>query len=522
MVSIGMTRNPTADSRIDRRSYLSGSVALGALSLGAGPVQAGDKESDDKPDRPVTKIDECTEITEPGRYALVTDLEAEPGEHCLEIRASNVTLEGRGHTITGTDPAEPDDFPFDSGTTGVLVSPPRTDPGDGKKSKPGVERAVANVELTALTVEGFTTGIAAFETKNGRFAELTARNNEYGIGLFESANNTLESTRATGNTTAGYYLSDSCANLLTRNVAEDNEDDETPGPAAPGFWLDRLASGSSHNLLVENDATRNRIGFWLTGADENVVKANDADDNRGDPGDDAGILLENAHENTLVGNSANSCLDGIALINSRENTLKKNVANENSFDGINLVNSYQNTLVNNVANSNYDVSGIILLDSHGNTLEENTANDNAHAGITLIDAHRNVLGENTTNDNATPQADAGVYIVESHENRLSGHTANDNDAYGYRLRDADRNTGRDNTARGNELGPIEIVGGEGNRIEVNGELYEGADANDQAVGAATQDSAALSERLQMILGADDRLAALREYKASVAEQESGE
>lgn len=58
----------------------------------------------------VTPVDSCGVIDEPGQYELTSDLESD--STCIRIAAPDVTLDGNGHTITGTG---------DAADTAVLV-----------------------------------------------------------------------------------------------------------------------------------------------------------------------------------------------------------------------------------------------------------------------------------------------------------------------------------------------------------------------------------------------------------------
>ncbi len=70
-------------------------LAAGVVSLAAAPADAGK----------LVQIKNCTEITAPGSYALKTDLPGKkgllPGGDCLVVSADFVTIDLRGHTITG-------------------------------------------------------------------------------------------------------------------------------------------------------------------------------------------------------------------------------------------------------------------------------------------------------------------------------------------------------------------------------------------------------------------------------------
>ena len=94
---------------------------------------------DPAPTGPVTAITGPTAITEPGFYRIETDAVNTTVPVWLEVRASNVTIDGMGHTIDGVD---------EDGTYGIRVR------GDGP---------LANITIQNLTVTDFAYGIGLFD-----------------------------------------------------------------------------------------------------------------------------------------------------------------------------------------------------------------------------------------------------------------------------------------------------------------------------------------------------------------------
>jgi parallel beta-helix repeat protein len=485
------TENKRAGLR--RRSYLYGGVvALGGLAGCVGATEAraknemrtddgraatevpsnteADTETDEPTDAEATTITECTTITEPGEYVLGADLEAEPGESCIVILASDVTLNGRGYTISGTGPAEVDDVdaPLEEGTAGVLVRPhadsvDETIPKHGKKR--GKKRSTdgrSNVTVRNLSVEGFDTGIAFDGVTAGAITETSVSGNRYGISLLRSAENTLAGNDVFANVGYGIRLEDADRNRLETNIANNNGGTPTT--------------------------------------------------------EDSGIFLLESNGNILVDNDVDGNITGIELENSNENTLEDNTASDNIFDGIVLIESQVNTLRGNTANGNTNLFGIILLESHENTLEDNTANGNAQGGLLLVFANENTIVGNTANANGL---DGGIILAESDGNTLDDNTANDNVsgvdpmidevenatelilAPGFNLIDSSFNEGSANTAQGNEGGPIQIVGGEGNSIEVNGILFTEETAGGETL-QANDEQLASSPVLETIVETGER------------------
>lgn len=496
-------QDDNGDSRLGRRSYLTGTAAVGAFSLGVANVSAGDDDDgcgddqDDKKEK--TTIEECGyTIDEPGYYVLEGDIEHDHDDHgaaCIEITASDVTLDGRGHTMENAGEAVNSECPpYTSGTTGVLVRP--ADDGDH----------LSNVTVMDLTVMGFRTGIAFYRIKGGAIHDTDARDNYRGILLFKSHKSTVQNNDTPFNQQAGISLVDSGRNELTGNFALRSDS---------GISLDRQVTGSNDNTVADNIVRKNEEGIEVVGSNGNRLEANTAEENLG------GIALREAKKNRLVANSANennavgialtdangnhleeneanwngggSGADGtgIRLDDSHENRLKENVANENFGEGenddgmgIHLDDSHQNRVTGNETSRNAagpggDGIGVRLWRSNGNHLEDNEANENGQntadesrgIGIFLDNASENRLKANRTNRNgqSTPVG-WGVRLFQSHENVISKHTANNNGDYGFYVWRSCFNRGSGNSVE-DDRPPIVIVDGRGNQITINGAVY---------------------------------------------------
>ena len=101
-------------------------------------------------------LSSCTTIDESGEYALTSDIDA-GGETCFMITASDVTLDGNGHTITG-----------DGGndrTFGVFVN--------------GTNSEVSNVTVTDLSTTQWFIGYQTRDASNVTITDTTAVDNKY-------------------------------------------------------------------------------------------------------------------------------------------------------------------------------------------------------------------------------------------------------------------------------------------------------------------------------------------------------
>ena len=284
-------------------------------------------------------------------YTLTTDV-----NEGIVIDEDNLTLDGDGHTITG------------SGT------------GYGVYLDQRISVTVKN-----CVVSGFWYGIYLYSSSSNTLTANTANNNYDGIFLYDNSNyNTLTDNTANNNV-HGISLDSSSSNTLTSNIMSDNEhnfmlygsqdseydndiDISNTVDGKPIYYIrnavnqvyDSLTNaGTFYCINCENvvlrdlTLTKNYIGvfFWKTSNSriENITVSEN----------DLGIYLYSSSSNTLTANTANDNLHGIFLYSSSSNTLTANTANDN-YLGLRLVNSNDNEVYNNFINNSMiqaDVSG---------------------------------------------------------------------------------------------------------------------------------------------------------------------
>lgn len=157
-----------------------------------------------------------TVIAVPGTYELGADITGAGENAAIEIRASDVVLEGNGHTILGSGRELP----------AILVQGGSGAPAD-------------RVELRNLTLQGWQYGVHAIEVSHLVVDRVTARgNSDHGLYLFSVTNSTVRNCTAEANRGSGVVLSD---------VSQDNVVGTTN------------ASGNEHNGLMLIAASRNRL-----------------------------------------------------------------------------------------------------------------------------------------------------------------------------------------------------------------------------------------------------------------------
>ncbi|QRV16893.1 right-handed parallel beta-helix repeat-containing protein [Haloterrigena salifodinae] len=314
--------NGNHQETVDRRSYLAGSaVALSALSMGSGVAAAGDgkKSGNHDPadgDRTESTITECTTITESGTYVLADDLETAPETACITVRASDVLIDGRGHSISG---------PNGQGVEGVGVS-----------VQPPGEESISNVTVTDLTLERLRTGIVFDDVTDGVIKAVTS-----------------EMTTIAG---TNFVLVDADRNTLVDNDLE---------RGGSGIYL----INANENVVVGNSTASTFFpGLDLLESDGNTLIGNTVTSVDG-----VGILLQRSDGNHLLQNTATLNAIGISLVGSNDNRLDLNAANENvavgGGSGFHLSGSDRNSGRGNTAEEN--PFGPISISGAGNAIEVN-------------------------------------------------------------------------------------------------------------------------------------------------------
>jgi parallel beta-helix repeat protein len=147
-------------------------------------------------------------INNPGEYRLINDV-ANCSTDCIVIRASNVVLDGGGHTLGG------------SGFGAPVGNDPRT-------LKKGIvvdtSSGVRNVILTNLSVRDFGVGIYLNHVQDGILEQCHTSNGFIGILFCYSSNVTIRSNHVDNNTAVGIDSEWYSSNIpITNNIVERND-----------------------------------------------------------------------------------------------------------------------------------------------------------------------------------------------------------------------------------------------------------------------------------------------------------
>ncbi|WP_227356772.1 right-handed parallel beta-helix repeat-containing protein [Haladaptatus salinisoli] len=122
-------------------------------------------------------IQNCREINSSGTYVLTKDFGGAAGlaSGCLEINASDVTINGSGHTIQGRGVTD---------TTGVIV---------------GSDQSVSNVEIHSVRVERWNRGIHVTNASDVTIRNVTVVRSAEGIAVWNGTRVSVENSWVTNN-----------------------------------------------------------------------------------------------------------------------------------------------------------------------------------------------------------------------------------------------------------------------------------------------------------------------------------
>jgi parallel beta-helix repeat protein len=206
-------------------------------------------------------------IDSPGTYELQKDIIGTSEPVCIEIRSSDVTLEGNGHIIAGTDA---------SNSCGVLVHGAST---------------LNNVNVRNVVVKDWYFGVYYWGVKQGSISKVNAAGNSFGISLnpgngvsitgnvlrgnthglvlTSSTGTTISGNRITGNEREGISLASSSGNTITNNELNNAKNVGFVGSTGSNTWSGPVSSGKN---IIGGPATSGN--YWATPAGDGFSQVN--------------------------------------------------------------------------------------------------------------------------------------------------------------------------------------------------------------------------------------------------------
>lgn len=313
-----------------RRQFLK-QASVGALSVAAlsTPVRA----------RRVTQVDSCTTITESGRYEFASDITHTTSGNCIRIRASNVTLDGKGFSLRAASNENTIGISIDTTSRNVTVSNLTVRDFENGFNLVGPRTRVENVVVSDNRIQGFIINPSAIQATITD-SEITG-NGSAGIGVFDAGKLTISDNSICSNNGVGIVF----RQRVSRSTVQRNDvsDNRVYGITA---W-----EGGDRNRILDNVTERNGVhGISI---------------NEFNPEPATKVLIKG---NTAIGNGE----DGVFLRRVDNSTVSDNVVRRNGDDGIELETSSNNRLIRNVVCDNGDEAIAIGPNSSNNRLRANT------------------------------------------------------------------------------------------------------------------------------------------------------
>lgn len=292
----------------------------------------------------------------------------------IQIDSDGVTLDGSGHSLTGTKTGNGVYVPGRVGVTiknlnisnfafGLVLQP--------------VDFSMRNMRnsVTSNRVSSSGFGIILNEASNNNLINNIVSNNGIGIYLSAADNNTLSNNEVTNSTSGGQggilFGNSPSQNYLNNNVSSNN--------AGPGIRI----NGPSNTL------------------DGNITKFNSQD----------GISVEFAPNSTVINNnSSNNAWRGIYLNSSGSSNVNNNIVNGNNIHGMFLAHSSGVIGKNNRVSINNQV-GIYIYGSTGE-LSGNSVSNNYYGFYLQFSTQRSVF--NNTIENNT----FGIFTDSSAQSQI--------------------------------------------------------------------------------------------------------
>lgn len=229
-------------------------------------------------ERSPTVVDDCTTITESGRYVIGTDVEDRTADVCIRIAANDVTLEGRGHVVSGGR--------FRENTTGVLVVD------------------AANVTVRNLTAVRWTFGVRFERAARASVAEVATWRTGNGVTLRSSPGATVTGVR-TENGFSGVVLVDADGTVVHDSAASAHSEEG-------------VLVAESHAVTLRNcTVTDSAVGVALAGTSASSLRDSTLRANR------VGVLLVDSRGNDLRNLELSNDAD-LRLVNASRNRLPAN------------------------------------------------------------------------------------------------------------------------------------------------------------------------------------------------------
>ena len=393
-------------------------------------------------------INDCTLISSPGYYSLSKSILNTATKPCINITASNVTLEGNGYTVDGVD----------SGS-GVYIY-----------NSSGIK----SITIRNLTLTDWSYGVYIYNATNISLENLTMKSGGDGAHIRNSSNISIANVEVSNNGGYGIYIFDNSSNItLSDSIFTSNNEG--------------LNAIKVKNIKISNTTIYNNVHDGMEFQySENITIASSNSSNNG-----VGIYLYYSNGSVIYNTVASNNGEGISLFESAYNSIYNNTLTENGEKDLDFsvaTGSYHpyvcnNLIENNTGSGNRDILYYnTSVNLSNTTIAElilcNATNSNI-VNVTVMgsDSKKNnglfgffVNRSNLTNVNSSGNYQ-GIYLYASNNNTIRGATTVGSELEGIYLHYSSYNTLRDSTAGNSNWKAIVEVWQSSSNLLVNNTVF---------------------------------------------------
>jgi hypothetical protein len=272
-----------------------------------------------------TPIGSCTTITSSGSYVLTANV-ATNATNCIEIRASNVTLDGAGHEVRNTG----------SGDSAVVAN---------------TTRRLVNVTVRNITVVNWDRAVRFVEVDGGLVEGVESYDSRVGVWLGATRHVEVQESYVNNSTDVGVGLTPSASGTRPRN-----------------------------NTVVDVQVELSGIGLGVRGGVDNKFLFSERYGNRY-----AGVMLETYNglntthtvirNNTIVRNGNGTLSFGSSAAVVRDTEFRTNFVAHNRVDGVRLEYGTHGTVLD-TNNVSFNDRGMVFLDTADTRVVDSEAKEN--------------------------------------------------------------------------------------------------------------------------------------------------
>ncbi|WP_440951202.1 NosD domain-containing protein [Methanosphaerula subterraneus] len=361
-------------------------------------------------------------ITQPGTYELQNDL-TDIGTTAIEVRCSDVILDGRGFTITGDEFAQ-------GNVAGIRV---RSTTG-GKLNNITVKNCQVSKYLDGILFENVDNSEIHNNVviNNGKISpEITSRNGGTGISINLSDNNNIFNNHITGvrgvGPNIGVYIF-GVQNRINENTLDVQEDGGYSVYGLGGIFTsidltDFDTYPTYPNTIINNTLTGYTNGICIYGSGS-IVKNNTLKDNRGYYGTSEtfydGCAIYSQFSNQIIGNIIlNGPVKGIQFINSdyrmeiRDNTISGTSGSSAISFPVGVGNIENNSILNNKGIGIKVGEPYIIQPQNNVNIINNRIENNSGGGINIEEVYVTAVRNRIINNGAY-----GICFKNSNGNKI--------------------------------------------------------------------------------------------------------